>query len=569
MASARSEFGAWLAGLVCTAVPCALVVASSDFDPLAFGALVALALVATLVVVVALRERRSAPVPSESELGRRCAWAVGAGIGVLVGVLAAQPTPTNWFMSDVAWHVAKVSLSAQGAPLQDPILRVATIYPFVFHLALAPFVGLGASPVDVLRWIAPLVFALLGWSYFRLQRALFEPRAAAWSTLALPLFLYAPTSGYAFLPNPFNASLPLVFLGLSALVRASNGAANRAERTAALGGLALGVAGLLWYGHLPWIVLTVLAHGLRRGRWMRAVIVGAAPCALVLIGHLSLLGRSSGTAIGGTDAPELMERLPGVGRNLLTLSGEAALEHAPWWIGPALVSVLLASWLRRREDAVAGERLVLLALAFATISLLVAGLRMAFWQPFSWRYGFLVFALALCFAGRARAWRWSSWTITPAALAALIAPWWAGDSVLRRLDVSRKSLALFDTGARQVAAYLREHTPRDEPVFASFDTWDLAIGCAEPRPNLVARRGGLYNFAPADFVAPRWRDYQDLLQLDDPSAAREKLTPYGFRLAVIAEKDLGERGFAALANGFENVLEAGNYRIVDLNRARK
>jgi hypothetical protein len=57
----------------------------------------------------------------------------GSGAGALAGVLLAQPTPTNWLMSDVAWHVAKLALAADGAPLEDPILRVPTIYPFLFH----------------------------------------------------------------------------------------------------------------------------------------------------------------------------------------------------------------------------------------------------------------------------------------------------------------------------------------------------------------------------------------------------------------------------------------------------
>lgn len=557
----RGESLAWLAGLACLALPCALVASRESFEPLSTLAWVGFSTATCLAILVAMRANARVSAA-------RCAWAAGAGFGVLVGILAAQPTPTNWFMSDVAWHVAKVALAAEGAPLQDPILRVETIYPFVFHLALAPFAALGASPVEVLRWTTPVLVAALGWSWLRLQRALFDPVPAAWGALALPLFLYAPTAGFAFLPNPFNASLPLAFLGLSLLVEDARDDVPPARWRLPAGGAVLGVAGLLWYGHLPWLVALVALRAIRQPRGAIAVAAGALPCAIVLIAHLARLEHALTPGIAASEAPAWGERLPGMLRNLFTLSGPAALDAAPSWIGPALILVVAWSVWRREPSPAAHAWPVTWTLPLVGACLVFAGVRMQFWLPFSWRYGFLLFALALALAGRARTFAIGPWLVTPAALAALAAPWWAANSALERLNVSRLSRERFSEGPDRIASYLRAHTRRDEPVFASVDTWDLAIGCAEARPNLVARSGGVYNFAPAEFVAPRWAAYQELLAAPDAASARSLLAPYGFRLAVISEKDRAQPGLAALAEGFESVLDAGVYRIVDLERPR-
>jgi hypothetical protein len=119
-----------------------------------------------------------------------------------------------------------------------------------------------------------------------------------------------------------------------------------------------------------------------------------------------------------------------------------------------------------------------------------------------------------------------------------------------------------------VARFLEQHTQPDEPVFATTETWDRSIGCCVPRPNLVARRGGIYNFAPAEVVAPRWKTYLEVLEQHDPRAVRDALRPYGFRLVVVARDELSRPGLAAVARGFEAVLENGSYLIFDLERPR-
>lgn len=560
----RPLLPAWLAGLACTALPVAFVfrvlgLAGAE-HPLASGLLVA-AGVATALAGLA----RSTPGPE------RCAWSAGAGIGVLAGVLLAQPTPTSWLMSDIAWHSAKVALVARGDWLGDPILRVPTIYPFAFHLVLAAPVDLGLSVRSVLWAASPLILVLEAWSFFWLLRAFVDVRRAAWGALALPFFFYAQREGFAYLPNPFNASLVAVFLGLGACARAR----GEGERRSALaGGFALGCAGLCWYGHLPWITLAVLAWGLRARRPAAWAIVGALPCAVFLLVHLLLLSRGDhahASAIVASGAEEgWSARLSGMTRNLFTLSGSAELADAPWWTGPSLLVLLVVAW--RRRDPAPSERPRLLDFAAVAVllSLLGAGLGLTFWRPFSWRYGFLLFALLLALAAQARAFRLGTLELPLLALCALAAPWSAGRGALACLLRSHRYEELQAQGGAAVARHLAEHTRPDEPVFASPDTWDRVIGPCVPRPNLVARNGGIYNFAPADVVAPRWAAYQALLASPSPDAARAALEPYGFRLAVLARDELDRApGLAALSAGFERVLETERYLVVDLGSPRR
>jgi len=562
MEKERPLFPAWIVGAASTAVPVALVSAWAGLDPLALPSAVLLVVLGALLLFGVLA--RGTPSP------RACAWCAGAGFGLLAGVLLAQPTPTSWLMSDIAWHTAKVARVADGAWLEDPILRVRTIYPFTFHLVLAAPVALGVPLFAVLWCVSPLVLVLLGWSFFWLLRGFLAPRPAAWGVLALPFFFYAPGEGFAYLPNPFNASLIAVFLGLGALVRAKDGGPRS---IALLGGFALGVAGLGWYGHLPWITLTVLGWALRARRSALLAMVGAAPAALVLLVHLTLLaagGHEHGSAIVEPGAvEELSARALGSLRNLTTLSGSAELAQASWWLGPVLSVALLVAWARRRAEDARVPGLLLLAAAFVGLSLLGAGLAMTFWRPFSWRYGFLLYALLLAIAARARPFSVAGLSLPLHAACALSAPWTAGRGAFLCLARSRAYTELHAQGGRDVGAFLAAHTRSDEPVFASNDTWDRVIGASVPRPGLVARNGGIYNFAPADVVVPRWAAYQAVLSAVEPETILRELEPYRFRFAVVARDELDRQpGLGVIARSFELALETPRYVVVDLTRRR-
>ena len=177
-------------------------------------------------------------------------------------------------------------------------------------------------------------------------------------------------------------------------------------------------------------------------------------------------------------------------------------------------------------------------------------------------------ALLLACAASAREWTVARRPVGLLVFAACAAPLSASSAVLLHLQRSRAFADQYARGGAQVAQYLGEHTQVAEPVFASTDTWDRAIGCSLPRANLVARRAGIYNFAPADVVAPRWKDYVELLELDDPAAVRARLAPYGFHRAVVARAETRVPGLGALVRGFEPVLETELYVIVDLDRPR-
>jgi hypothetical protein len=69
-------------------------------------------------------------------------------------------------------------------------------------------------------------------------------------------------------------------------------------------------------------------------------------------------------------------------------------------------------------------------------------------------------------------------------------------------------------------------------------------------------------------VAPRWRDYVELLELTDPAAVRARLAPYGFHLAVVARAETRTPGLGALVRGFTPVLETELYVVVDLDQPR-
>jgi hypothetical protein len=126
----------------------------------------------------------------------------------------------------------------------------------------------------------------------------------------------------------------------------------------------------------------------------------------------------------------------------------------------------------------------------------------------------------------------------------------------------------YEREVRPVAAFLEQHTSFDEPVFASTDTWEEWVAISAPRPTLVDHLGGVFKYAPAKVAGPRWRLLQEIQGMQDAAEIAARLAPYGFRYALIAEGDRAQPGFAALAKGFETVLESGGAVVVDLTRPR-
>lgn len=561
MESSLPTVRAWCAGLLLGGLPVWAAFASGLLEPAS-----AMGVVCAGVAYLALGPGLLASAHPSGASAARAALAAGAGAGVLVGILAALPTPTAWFMSDVAWHIAKVQHVARGHLFEDPILRVPTIYPFVYHALWAVPVALGAPLVLVMKLASLAGPAALCASFYAWVSRAAGPQRAAWAALALPLVFYSSTAGYVYLPTPFNASLVFVFLALRELCGTPDVA--RARRA----GLWFSLAGLCWYGHLPWIVLALALWGWSRRAQLLQIVLGALPGALLLLVHLGTLralGHGDASAIAdGEAAASLAERVAGLGRNALHLSGGIALEGSAWWVGPLLGLVALGAWRAGRApgpraddpraDGPRADGPLREALLALVPCLLAAGLWMTFWQPFSARYVFVLAALALGWLAASRAAvPGTRWPLL--ALLACAAPWVSGLAAQKHLVKSRQFQAEHVQGGAELAAWLRANVPPDEPVFASTDTWDRAIGCVEPRANLVARRGGLYNFAPADVVGPRWADYQAVLAAPDAAAVRQLLAPYGFRYAVLAREELGKHpGLRALARGapvrFENRL---------------
>ena len=554
---------AWIAGLASTLVPTCTALRAGAFDSSTpWLAEILFALAAILVALLLLVPREPGPV--------RCAAAAGAGAGVLVGIALAQHTPTSWFMSDVAWHTAKVTLTAAGRPLEDPILRAPTIYPFLFHLAAALPVVLGCSVRAVMWAVTPIALSACAWAYWTLARAFLTPLNAAWTAIALPLVFYAPTSGFAFLPNPFNASLAFVFAGLGLLARGVQTLDRRALTGA---GLALGIAGLLWYGHLPWLVASTIMLSVRRPRAWLPIAIGATPAVVFLALHCAWLAHSGSlgpTAVVQSAASETTsDRLLAMGRNLMSLSGGARLSKAPGWIGASLIALLAVAFVRRQSRSRASGTILWSTIAAVAVVLIWAGLEITYWQPFSWRYAFLLDALLLIVIGAARPLRMAGRDAPPVMLASLVALWWGPVCALPHLQSSLNMEQIYESSGVEIVHFLETHTSADQPVFASVDTWDRAIGCCVPRPNLVARNGGNYNFAPAAVVDARWKDYVAICALDDPRAIESLLHPYGFRYAVLRPQDAFDApGFRALAEGFEVVLANDDFTIVDLSRPK-
>ena len=498
--------------------------------------------------------------------GDRTALAVvaGLGVGVGVGLAASLASPAYWFSPDTAWHTAKVAAVAAGSPLLDPIYQWPSMYPFAWHLLPAALVEWGLPLRAVMTALPALSLAATGAAFWLLARSCMEDRAAAAVSLALPLTFHAPLRGYILLPEPFNGSLPLVFVALALLVR---GRARHSHLQIGIAGLLLGAAGLFWYGHLPWIALFVAAVAVYDRGALRPLVLGGLSAALVLLWHLASLPEGAlgggGGVLGAVAGVQIGERSLGILTNLFTLSGSADVSAAPWWIGALLAAVFVSTavgW-----NGVPRSHFLLVALVSSLALVLVsAGLLMRYWEPFSWRYAMLLWSLLLLLGAWRADLQLGSWRLPVAAPVALLAlPYlcWTLLPVVRSsMDLSQQ----YDRTGADLVAFLDGHSAPLDPVFASIATWEHGIGCCTPRPNLSDRDGGTYKYAPAAIAGPRFETYLEVAALEDPHKVNELLAPYGFRLAVIHRKDLARPGYLALTRGFPVLFKNADFVVVEL-----
>lgn len=551
----------WVLGFLMTAaiVAAALWLRESEhMAPIVWGSQQALLVIVVGVLLFGMKE----PGPM------RCSLAAGAAAGVLVGVALAQRAPTAWFMRDVAWHTAKVALTASGQPFDDPILRIPTIYPFGFSVLVGTPVALGLSLKSAMWATTSLSLAGTLGSYWFLARAFLKPSRAAWTAVALPLVFYAPMNGYWLLPNPFNASMPFVFAGLALIALGTPGVCTK---KLPLGGALLGLAGLLWYGHLLWIVPFALVWGWQRWRALKKLLLGAALPALVLLVHVAWVARAGNLVSSGITSSEPLEtseRLGAMLRNLVTLSGDAALADGPWWVGALFLPAVVLAVVRRPAGGVDGARIVRAMAPFLVLCIVYAGLRMTYWRPFSWRYTFVLYSVLLLIVGAGPAVSLAGRRVGLVAVVGLAgllsAPLMARRAVWWSIQVAQTH----ETEVLPLAAEVERLTERDEPVLASAETWERTLACAAQRPTLVDRNGGTYKYAPASVAGPRWQVAEMLRTSGDRESLLTALEPYGFRYAIVSTRDRAQPGYAALAMGFELVYEGAPYVIVDLTKPR-
>jgi len=550
--SGRVELLAFIGALIVVAIPVALWVhAAAGVVETASVWPVLAAAPALLVAALLMVPRDPGPV--------RAAAAAATGAGVLVGIALALHAPAYWVSPDTAWHTAKVALAADGSALQDPILRVRTIYPFVYHWLLAWPVRAGVPLQDVMTLVSAVALSATCLSFWWAARARLDPVRAAWVALALPLFFHAPQRGYMLLPDPSNLSWALLFVGLGMVLRSE----SRPGTYAVLGGVSLGVAGLAWYGHLPYLALFALLLLVASPQLALRVVAGALPLAVVLGLHLlALPAGSGGGAIVGEGGDLLTERLAAMLRNVLGLSGGAAWAETPWWIGVVGAGALVYRW--RFGAARAGIVLPRIALAVA-LCLCWAGLQLRYWEPFSWRYALVLWALLALVASDGRLLRPLGRRVPVMGVAAFLAlalvpGWW-----LPVVWDSKRLSSLHAESGGAIEAFLESSTDAADPVFASVSTWEHVVGCCVPRPNLLDRDGGIYKYAPAELVEPRYRDYLAVVSTGSADEASAILAPYGFRYAVIHARDLERPGLAALARGFEPRVVTPEVLVVDLH----
>jgi len=429
-------------------------------------------------------------------------------------------------------------------------------------------VALGVS-LNTAMW-ATTALSLTGTlaGYWFLTRTFLKPYAAAWTAVALPLVFYAPMNGYWLLPNPFNASIPFVFLGLGLVALGTPGACRR---KLALGGALLGFAGLLWYGHLLWIVPFACVWGWGRRASFARLVAGAALPALVLIVHVAWVWRAGnlGSArITNAEELDVGERLFAMGRNMITLTGDAALHAAPWWVGALFLPALLVSLLRRPRAGIDGPRVLRALVPFLALCIVYAGLQLTYWRPFSWRYAFLLYSMLLIVIAAARGWTLGGRAVGPITVLALGSVVCAPLMMRYVVEYSRVVQATYEQDVLPLARFIEERTEPDEPVLASTDTWEKALACAVPRPSLVDRNGGTYKYAPATIAGPRWRALERLKKATDRDELLALLEPYDFRFAVVSRRDRAHAGFETLVTSFEAVFEGDTYVVVDLTRLR-
>jgi len=558
-AAAGKPWLMWLIGLSSSAALVAYVVsgwAPLESDPASAWRLLVLVPAVPIAILLCARPFDE-PLP--------CALAAGLGAGIAVGMACSLASPAYWFSPDTAWHTAKLATVAAGAPLHDPIYQVPSLYPFAWHALLGAVMGLGFTTREVMTAVPVVAISASSFMFWCVARHCMEDRSAAWLSLAFPLVFHAPLLGYILLPEPFNSSLALVFAALLSLLW---GDASGKRRGVLAAGFLLGLAGLFWYGHLVWVVLFVVLLGFVRRALVAPLVLGGLPAALVLLCHL--LSLPEGAVLGGgvlvvSDQWSLGERLLGMARNFLSLSGSAELSSAPWWIG-ASVLVLLGSKLARWQEIPRSHHLLLALLASLGACLLWAGLALRYWEPFSWRYASLFWAVALLVA----AWRGdlqlgsrSLPAVAPLAVLAMVSVSWSLYPVVH----SSVLLAEQHQGSgSDLVAFIEEHTQADEPVFASIATWEHALGCCVPRPNLADRDGGTYKYAPAAVAEPRFADYLAVAEASDPHRLLQILSPYGFRHAVLHRMDLKKPGYLVLASSFPVLFKNDRYLVVALDR---
>jgi hypothetical protein len=542
----------WYGGtLILVSIPVALcvhAVASTNARAWEWPALAAIPLIVAAAMLLGAREVGPG----------RAAVAAASGAGVLVGVALALHAPAYWVSPDTAFHMAKVAVAADGHAWHDPIVRERTIYPFLYHWLLAWPVRAGAPLRDVMTAISAVAFVGTSVSFWWAARARLDPTRAAWAALALPLFFHAPTRAYMLLPDPSNLSWLFLFAGLGLLLRSET-----RPGVASIGaGAVFGAAGLIWYGHLPHLAILVLLLLVSHPKLAIRVAAGALPFALVFAIHLLAVSDApGGEAIVAEGGEPLTDRLAAMIRNVLGLSGGAAWSEIPWWIGVLGIAMSVSQWKFLRSNL--GIVLPRLTLAMG-VCLFGSGLLFRYWEPFAWRYAYLFWVLLMLSAAAARPWRLAGRRIPATAIAAVLAVvlvprWWLPVA----WETERLSTA-FEESGEQVAAFLEENTDFDEPVFASVATWEYAIGCCVPRPNLVGRGEGIHNYVPASVVGTRYRDYLAVVSGSSATENAAILAPYGFRYAVIHVRDTDRPGLAALAAGFEVRVLTAEYLVVDL-----
>lgn len=195
---------------------------------------------------------------------------------ILAGVIGACSVAL-WFQPsfapespDVAFHTAKVLRSVGGEYFIDPFAGVPTLYPSLFHAALAWTARLvGTDAVGTMHGAQALVFPAMWAAYVYLLRDMDVSKAAARvSAFIFPVVLYAPTSRYVLLVTPANFSFPFLLCGLGLAIRPPS--QTDTNMRALLKGLCLALAVALWWPNA--VVVAALCMGLLIHRTPRPLL---------------------------------------------------------------------------------------------------------------------------------------------------------------------------------------------------------------------------------------------------------------------------------------------------------